>query len=62
MAAGISQLEPATQVFDADTGALKRTLPCEWACGAALDRNGDLVARDEQIPDVDKAVKELCSQ
>ena len=27
-----------------------------------IDRNGDLVARDEQIPDVDKAVKELCSQ
>lgn len=29
-------------VFDAETGALKRTLPCEWARGVALDRNGDL--------------------
>lgn len=27
-----------------------------------IDRNGDLVARDEQIKDLDAAVESLCAQ
>lgn len=29
-------------VYDAETGTLKRTLSCDWARGAALDQNGNL--------------------
>ena len=51
--------EPGEIVLSAKLlGDMVRRLPTY----VLIDRNGDLVARDEQVPDLDAAVEELCAR